>query len=211
MARRITRRDVKRPSKIRKLKLPYLIISAIRNLRNTKGSPPTKIVSYVARTSHISRATAKRQVDLALRRAVNDGLLRRRHGHYCLDPVAAFFKSNSGKSSKSPRGKRAPGGSAKSNAPKKIKKNPRRIVPFARVVRKPLLSVRTRNKYPRRRPSPHQLSDMYCNPSYKDSTDSSVASSLSRKSSELQPTCDNATKEPNDGSSISSLPPSSGL
>ncbi|KAL2712107.1 hypothetical protein V1478_018342 [Vespula squamosa] len=66
------------------MRIAALIVSAIQNLRETKGSTPKKIIAYIRCASDLPEKRVKRQVKAALRRGVEYGILRRYRGHYFL-------------------------------------------------------------------------------------------------------------------------------
>ncbi|XP_076280074.1 uncharacterized protein LOC143208943 [Lasioglossum baleicum] len=69
---------------VKPMKIAALIVSAIQDLRETKGSTPKKIVGYISYASDVGEGRVKRQVKAALQRGVEYGILRRYRGQYFL-------------------------------------------------------------------------------------------------------------------------------
>ncbi|XP_076249228.1 uncharacterized protein LOC143188707 [Calliopsis andreniformis] len=61
-----------------------LVISAIKNLREQKGSSTREILHYLSSVYNISPSTARRQMQTALKRGVAYGILKKDGGHYAL-------------------------------------------------------------------------------------------------------------------------------
>ncbi|KAL6267781.1 hypothetical protein P5V15_000852 [Pogonomyrmex californicus] len=83
MARKETKAGKKR-RKVKPMKIAALVVSAIQDLRETKGSTPKKITGYISYASSIPEERVKQQVKAALKRGVDHGILRRYRGHYFL-------------------------------------------------------------------------------------------------------------------------------
>ncbi|KAI4493063.1 hypothetical protein M0802_009711 [Mischocyttarus mexicanus] len=66
------------------MRIAALIVSAIQDLRETKGSTIKKIIDYIKRSSNLSEKRITRQVNAALRRGVEYGIIRKYRGHYFL-------------------------------------------------------------------------------------------------------------------------------
>ncbi|XP_014602600.1 PREDICTED: uncharacterized protein LOC106786089 [Polistes canadensis] len=66
------------------IRIAALIISAIKDLRETKGSTIKKIIDYIKRSSNLSEKNVSRQVNAALKRGVEYGIIRKYRGHYFL-------------------------------------------------------------------------------------------------------------------------------
>ncbi|KAK2580844.1 hypothetical protein KPH14_005922 [Odynerus spinipes] len=66
------------------MRIAALIVSAIQDLRETKGLTPRKIVGYITYASKLPEGQVKRRVKGALRRGVEYGILRKYRGHYFL-------------------------------------------------------------------------------------------------------------------------------
>ncbi|XP_076657743.1 uncharacterized protein LOC143361911 [Halictus rubicundus] len=69
---------------VKPMKIAALIVSAIQDLRETKGSTPKKIIGYISYASDAGEGRVKRQVKAALQRGVEYGILRRYRGQYFL-------------------------------------------------------------------------------------------------------------------------------
>ncbi|XP_012270392.1 uncharacterized protein LOC105694158 [Orussus abietinus] len=89
--RKRRRRRVRKP---RPLKIAALIVSAINDLREMKGSTPRKIIDYISYASNMSQTRIERQVKSALKRGVNYGILRRYRGHYFLPTGDELERAN---------------------------------------------------------------------------------------------------------------------
>ncbi|XP_035730368.1 uncharacterized protein LOC118445278 [Vespa mandarinia] len=84
-ARKLLSKHVRRKwQKTKPMKIAALIVSAIQDLRETKGSTSKKIIAYIRSSSNLPEKRVKRQVKAALRRGVEYGILRRYRGHYFL-------------------------------------------------------------------------------------------------------------------------------
>ncbi|XP_043258442.1 uncharacterized protein LOC122400832 [Colletes gigas] len=81
VGRKIARRKVQN---VKPMKIAALIVSAIQDLRETKGSTPNKIIGYISYASNMTEGRVKRQVKAALKRGVEYGILRRHRRHYFL-------------------------------------------------------------------------------------------------------------------------------
>ncbi|XP_018347715.1 PREDICTED: uncharacterized protein LOC108751802 [Trachymyrmex septentrionalis] len=66
------------------VKILGLIISAIKNLRELKGSTTREILHYITSVYKIPVAVARRQMQNALKRGVNYGILKKTDGQYSL-------------------------------------------------------------------------------------------------------------------------------
>ncbi|KAG7208182.1 hypothetical protein KM043_016530 [Ampulex compressa] len=91
IARKMTRRRGRRP---KPMKIAALIVSAIQDLRESKGSTPRKIVGYISYASNMPEGRVKRQVKAALKRGVEYGILRRYRGHYFLPTGDELDRAN---------------------------------------------------------------------------------------------------------------------
>lgn len=58
-AQRIPRRKIR---KVKPMKIAALIVSAIQDLRETKGLAPSKIIGYISYASNMAQGRVKRQV-----------------------------------------------------------------------------------------------------------------------------------------------------
>ncbi|XP_036148531.1 uncharacterized protein LOC118647555 [Monomorium pharaonis] len=65
-------------------KILGLVISAIKNLRELKGSTSQEILQYISYVYNIPSTAARRQVRSALKRGVTCGILKKIDGHYNL-------------------------------------------------------------------------------------------------------------------------------
>ncbi|XP_011157426.2 uncharacterized protein LOC105194274 [Solenopsis invicta] len=61
-----------------------LVISAIKNLRELKGSTSREILYYISSVYKIPYTVARRQIQNVLKRGVTCGILRKTDGHYSL-------------------------------------------------------------------------------------------------------------------------------
>ncbi|XP_043518096.1 uncharacterized protein LOC122532947 [Frieseomelitta varia] len=75
-------------------KIAALIVSAIQDLRETKGSTPSKIIGYISYASDMADGKVKRQVKSVLKRGLKYGILRRRGGHYFLPTGDQLDRAN---------------------------------------------------------------------------------------------------------------------
>ncbi|XP_053987927.1 uncharacterized protein LOC128892478 [Hylaeus anthracinus] len=91
VARKISRRKA---GKVKPMKIAALIVSAIQDLRETRGSTPNKIIGYISYASNMAEGRVKRQVKAALRRGVEYGILRRNRGHYFLPTGDELDRAN---------------------------------------------------------------------------------------------------------------------
>ncbi|XP_032669345.1 histone H1.2-like [Odontomachus brunneus] len=73
-----------RRSRVKPTKIAALVVSAIKDLREAKGSTSEKIAGYISYGSSMPKEFVKRQVKAALKRGVEHGILRRHRGHYFL-------------------------------------------------------------------------------------------------------------------------------
>lgn len=62
MAKKVNKKKVSRPPK--PIKIAALIVSAIQDLKDSKGSTPKKIAGYITYASQLPAAKVKRQVNL---------------------------------------------------------------------------------------------------------------------------------------------------
>ncbi|XP_076674649.1 uncharacterized protein LOC143372384 [Andrena cerasifolii] len=90
-AQRISRRKIR---KVKPMKIAALIVSAIQDLRETKGLPSSKIIGYISYASNMAQGRVKRQVKAALKRGVEYGILRRYRGHYFLPTSDELDRAN---------------------------------------------------------------------------------------------------------------------
>ncbi|XP_043467871.1 uncharacterized protein LOC122502069 [Leptopilina heterotoma] len=89
MAKRIlkSKKNIRQP---KPLKLATLVVSALEELKESKGATPRKIVGYLTYATQLPVARIKRQVNSVLKKGVQYGILRRYRGHYFLpkgDPL----------------------------------------------------------------------------------------------------------------------------
>ncbi|XP_076387166.1 uncharacterized protein LOC143264318 [Megachile rotundata] len=89
--KKLSTRKVRR---VRPMKIAALIVSAIQDLRETKGSSPNKIIGYINYASNMAESRVKRQVKAALRRGVEYGILRRYRGQYFLPTGDELDRAN---------------------------------------------------------------------------------------------------------------------
>ncbi|XP_076748861.1 uncharacterized protein LOC143422247 [Xylocopa sonorina] len=61
-----------------------LVIAAIKNLRELKGSTSKEILRYLSSVYHISPNVARRQMQTVLKRGVSYGILKKNGGYYIL-------------------------------------------------------------------------------------------------------------------------------
>ncbi|XP_033353361.1 uncharacterized protein LOC117235443 [Bombus vosnesenskii] len=98
MTRKINRAAKTSPKKkMRKFwptKIVALIVSAIQDLRETKGSTPSKIIGYISYGSNVDDGKVKRQVKSVLKRGLKYGILRRYRGHYFLPTCDELDRAN---------------------------------------------------------------------------------------------------------------------
>ncbi|KAK1119509.1 hypothetical protein K0M31_013335 [Melipona bicolor] len=90
-AERLPRRRVR---KFWPTKIAALIVSAIQDLRETKGSTPSKIIGYISYASDVADGKVKRQVKSVLKRGLKYGILRKRGGHYYLPTGDELDRAN---------------------------------------------------------------------------------------------------------------------
>lgn len=62
MARKETTKTERKGRKVKPMKIAALVVSAIQDLRETKGSTPKKITGYISYASSISEQRVKQQV-----------------------------------------------------------------------------------------------------------------------------------------------------
>ncbi|XP_031850301.1 uncharacterized protein LOC116435167 [Nomia melanderi] len=79
---------------VKPMKIAALIVSAIQDLRETKGSTPKKIIGYISYASDMGEGRVKRQVKSALRRGVEYGILRKYRGNYFLPTGDEIDRAN---------------------------------------------------------------------------------------------------------------------
>ncbi|XP_011300188.1 uncharacterized protein [Fopius arisanus] len=84
----------KKNGKIKPMKLATLVVSAIQDLRETKGTTPNKITGFISYASNLPETRVKRQVKTALKRGVEYGILRRYRGHYFLPTGDEMDRAN---------------------------------------------------------------------------------------------------------------------
>ncbi|KYN28802.1 PREDICTED: uncharacterized protein LOC108768996 [Trachymyrmex cornetzi] len=94
MAKKETKTGRKGRRAIKPMKIAALVVSAIQDLRETKGSTPKKIAGYISYASSIPEQRVKRQVNAALKRGVEYGILRRYRGHYFLPTGDELDRAN---------------------------------------------------------------------------------------------------------------------
>ncbi|XP_072754521.1 uncharacterized protein [Anoplolepis gracilipes] len=95
MARKETK-IVKRKGRrmMKPLKIAALVVSAIQDLRETKGSTSKKIAGYISYASSMPEEGVKRRVKAALKRGIEYGILRRYRGHYFLPTGDELDRAN---------------------------------------------------------------------------------------------------------------------
>ncbi|KAL6440284.1 hypothetical protein ACFW04_003099 [Cataglyphis niger] len=76
------------------MKIAALVVSAIQDLRESKGSTSKKIAGYISYASSIPEERVKRQVNAALKRGIKYGILRRYRGHYFLPTGDELDRAN---------------------------------------------------------------------------------------------------------------------
>ncbi|CAL7947132.1 unnamed protein product [Xylocopa violacea] len=91
VAKKLARRKVRKlwPSKI-----AALIVSAIQDLRETKGSTPSRIIGYISYASTTADGKVKRQVKSVLKKGVEYGILKKYRGHYFLPTGDELDRAN---------------------------------------------------------------------------------------------------------------------
>ncbi|KAK0084426.1 hypothetical protein PV325_007071 [Microctonus aethiopoides] len=87
-------RKAKKSQKLKPIKIAALILSAIHDLSENKGSTPNKISGYISYASNLPEHKIKRQVNTALKRGVEYGVLRRYRGHYFLPTGDEMDRAN---------------------------------------------------------------------------------------------------------------------
>ncbi|XP_051153827.1 uncharacterized protein DDB_G0289917-like [Leptopilina boulardi] len=86
-----TKRNTRQP---KPLKLATLVVSAIEELKESKGATPRKIVGYLTYATQLPVAKIKRQVNSVLKKGVQYGILRRFRGHYYLPKCDPLERAN---------------------------------------------------------------------------------------------------------------------
>ncbi|KAL0114355.1 hypothetical protein PUN28_011545 [Cardiocondyla obscurior] len=76
------------------MKIAALVVSAIRDLRETKGCTAKNIAGYISYTSSTPEKRVKQQVKTALKRGVEYGILQRYQGHYFLPTGDELDRAN---------------------------------------------------------------------------------------------------------------------
>ncbi|XP_011163088.2 uncharacterized protein LOC105198138 [Solenopsis invicta] len=84
----------RRERRMKPMKIAALVVSAIQDLSETKGSTSKKIAGYISYASSIPEQRIKRQVKTALKRGVEYGILRRYRGHYFLPTGDELDRAN---------------------------------------------------------------------------------------------------------------------
>ncbi|XP_029171660.1 uncharacterized protein LOC114941007 [Nylanderia fulva] len=88
-------KTVKRKQKQKKpIKIAALVVSAIQDLCETKGSTSKRIEGYISYASSVPEKRIKQQVKAALKRGVEHGILRRDRGHYFLPTGDELDRAN---------------------------------------------------------------------------------------------------------------------
>ncbi|XP_033227973.1 uncharacterized protein LOC117179892 [Belonocnema kinseyi] len=82
MAKKVNKKKVFRSPK--PIKIAALVVSAIQDLKDSKGSTPKKITGYITYASQLPTTKVRRRVNAALKQGVQYGILRRYRGHYFL-------------------------------------------------------------------------------------------------------------------------------
>ncbi|XP_020281265.1 uncharacterized protein LOC109853495 [Pseudomyrmex gracilis] len=95
MSRMTGKGDVRKKKKrVRPMKVAALVVSAIQDLRETKGSTSKQITGYISYASSLPEQRVKRQVNAALKRGVKYGILRRYRGRYFLPTGDELDRAN---------------------------------------------------------------------------------------------------------------------
>ncbi|XP_076161083.1 uncharacterized protein LOC143143579 [Ptiloglossa arizonensis] len=93
--RKVPRKILKRKLRnVKPMKIAALIVSAIQDLRETKGSAPNKIIGYISYASNMAENRVKRQVKSALKKGVEYGILTRYRGLYFLPTGDELKRAN---------------------------------------------------------------------------------------------------------------------
>ncbi|XP_076171097.1 uncharacterized protein LOC143148553 [Ptiloglossa arizonensis] len=69
-------------------KMSARVVNAIRSLREAQGSTSKEIMNYVMTQYSAPESIIRRQMQAALKRGLDYGILKKNHGHYFLDPDA---------------------------------------------------------------------------------------------------------------------------
>ncbi|XP_011873174.1 PREDICTED: uncharacterized protein LOC105564982 [Vollenhovia emeryi] len=93
MSRKETKTE-RKGRKIKPMKIAALVVSAIQDLRESKGSTSKKIAGYISYASSMPEQRVKQQVKAALKRGVEYGILRRYRGHYFLPTDDELDRAN---------------------------------------------------------------------------------------------------------------------
>ncbi|XP_034194749.2 uncharacterized protein LOC117610981 [Osmia lignaria lignaria] len=91
VTKKLSRRKVRN---VKPMKIAALIVSAIQDLRETKGSTTNRIIGYINYGTNMGEGQVKRQVKAALKRGVEYGILRRHRGHYFLPMSDELDRAN---------------------------------------------------------------------------------------------------------------------
>ncbi|XP_016917430.1 uncharacterized protein LOC108001087 [Apis cerana] len=92
---RIGRRSGNRKGrKVLPTKIAALVVSAIQDLRETKGSTPSKIIGYISYVSEMNDDKVKRQVKAVLKRGLEYGILRKYRRQYYLPTSNELNRAN---------------------------------------------------------------------------------------------------------------------
>ncbi|XP_043802883.1 uncharacterized protein LOC122720325 [Apis laboriosa] len=92
---RIGRRSGNRKGrKVLPTKIAALVVSAIQDLRETKGSTPSKIIGYISYVSEMNDDKVKRQVKAVLKRGLEYGILKKYRRQYYLPTSNELNRAN---------------------------------------------------------------------------------------------------------------------
>ncbi|XP_012282959.1 uncharacterized protein LOC105701093 [Orussus abietinus] len=145
-----------------------LVVSAMKNLKETEGCTLGKIVGYIS--DAYKKRAPKRQVVTALKRGIEFGILKRRRGHYFL---TSELEDRSGH--------RNLAEASRSRTVSKKKTVTRKHRRRSRVPKKiPKKSAK------RRLTRSYSLSNMYYNPSYKAASSTGSAEVLKKVTNETE-------------------------
>ncbi|XP_043248747.1 serine/arginine repetitive matrix protein 2-like [Colletes gigas] len=69
-------------------KMSTLVVNAIKNMREVQGSTSKEIISYITSQYSAPESTIQRQMQVALKRGLDYGILKKNNGHYFLNADA---------------------------------------------------------------------------------------------------------------------------
>ncbi|XP_076623624.1 uncharacterized protein LOC143343032 [Colletes latitarsis] len=69
-------------------KMSAWVVNAIKNLREVQGSTSKEIISYITSQYSAPESTIQRQMQVALKRGLDYGILKKNNGHYFLNADA---------------------------------------------------------------------------------------------------------------------------